>query len=93
MRLRPWRFTAARGSHILSTAALYVRLTGDRRFLRDATPQLSDLVERIAQQGYTQVLYVSHVPEELPSCINQWLQLVPHASGGSTALVSDVAPT
>jgi hypothetical protein len=50
MRLRPWRFTAARGSHILSTAAVYVRLTGDRRFLRDATPQLSDLVERIAQR-------------------------------------------
>ena len=50
MRLRPWRFTAARGSHILSTAALYVRLTGDRGFLREATPQLSHLVERIAQR-------------------------------------------
>lgn len=54
--------------------------------------QFIALVERIAQQGYTQVLYVSHVAEELPKCINQWLQLVPHENGGSTASVSDVAP-
>lgn len=54
--------------------------------------QFIALVECIAQQGYTQVLYVSHVPEELPSCINQWLQLVPHVNGGSTAVVSDAAP-
>ena len=50
--------------------------------------QFLALVERIAQQGYTQVLYVSHVAEELPKCINQWLQLVPHANGGSTAVVN-----
>ncbi|MFT3930222.1 MAG: ATP-binding cassette domain-containing protein [Spongiibacteraceae bacterium] len=55
--------------------------------------QFIALVERIAQQGYTQILYVSHVPEELPNCINQWLQLVPHEQGGSTAVVSDSAPT
>ncbi len=54
--------------------------------------QFLALVERIAQQGYTQVLYVSHVAEELPKCINQWLQLVPHENGGSTAAVSDAAP-
>ena len=48
MRLRPWRFTAARASHILSTSALYVRLTGDRDFLREATPELSHLVDRIS---------------------------------------------
>ena len=48
MRLRPFRFTAARGSHILSTAALYVRLTGDRDFLRAATPELAYLVDRIS---------------------------------------------
>jgi molybdate transport system ATP-binding protein len=46
------------------------------------------LVDRIATQGYTQILFVSHVPEDLPACINQWLQLVPHADGGSTAQVS-----
>jgi hypothetical protein len=52
MRLRPWRFTAFRGAHILSTAALYVRLTGDRAFLRSATPELAHLVDRIAaRQG------------------------------------------
>lgn len=54
--------------------------------------QFIALVERIAQQGHTQILYVSHVPAELPNCINQWLQLVPHENGGSTALVSDTAP-
>jgi len=54
--------------------------------------QFIALVEHIARQGYTQVLYVSHVAEELPRCINQWLQLVPHENGGSTAIVSDAAP-
>lgn len=54
--------------------------------------QFIALVERIAQQGYTQVLYVSHVAEELPACINQWLQLVPHENGGSTAIVNGTAP-
>ncbi len=54
--------------------------------------QFLALVERIAQQGYTQILYVSHMAEELPNCINQWLQLVPHVNGGSTAAVSTAAP-
>jgi molybdate transport system ATP-binding protein len=54
--------------------------------------QFIALVERIAEQGYTQVLYVSHVPEELPKCINQWLQLVPHENGGSKAVVSEAPP-
>ena len=40
MRLRPWRFTAFRGAHILSTAAAYYRLTHDRAFLRAETPAL-----------------------------------------------------
>ena len=52
MRLRPWRFTAFRGAHILSTAALYYRLTRDRAFLRAETPALAGLVRRIAaRQG------------------------------------------
>lgn len=50
------------------------------------------LADRIAAQGYTQILFVSHVPEDLPACINQWLQLVPHADGGSTAQVTTQAP-
>ena len=48
MRLRPARFTAFRGAHILSTAATYYRLTRDRAFLRAETPALDRLVERIA---------------------------------------------
>jgi hypothetical protein len=48
MHIRPWRFTAFRASHILSTAATYYRLTRDRTFLRTQTPSLAALVERIA---------------------------------------------
>src|SRR5215470_846667 len=48
MRVRPWRFTAFRGAHILGTAALYYRLTGDRSFLRAETPAFERLVARIA---------------------------------------------
>jgi hypothetical protein len=48
IRLRPWRFTAFRAGHILSTAALYYRLTHDRVFLQRQTPSLARLVERIA---------------------------------------------
>jgi hypothetical protein len=48
MRLRPQRFTASRGAHILSTAATYYRLTRDRAFLRTETPALDGLVKRIA---------------------------------------------
>lgn len=47
------------------------------------------LVDRIATQGYTQILFVSHVPEDLPGCINQWLQLIPHEHGGSTAQITE----
>lgn len=50
MHLRPWRFTAFRGAHILSTAALYYRLTGDRSFLTAETPALEGLVVRIAER-------------------------------------------
>lgn len=54
--------------------------------------QLIALVNRIAAQGHTQILYVTHVAEELPACINQWLQLVPHENGGHTAVISDTPP-
>ena len=47
MRTRPWRFTAFRGGHILTTAALYVRLTHDTSFLHSASPELGQLVDRI----------------------------------------------
>jgi hypothetical protein len=48
MRVRPWRFTAFRGAHILATAASYYRLTRDRAFLRAETPALGRIVARIA---------------------------------------------
>lgn len=51
--------------------------------------QFLALIDRIATQRHTQILYVSHVAEELPMCINQWLQLVPHAEGGFTAVIED----
>jgi hypothetical protein len=50
MKLRPKRFTAFRGAHILATAAAYYRLTRDRPFLRTQTPALAHLVARIAQR-------------------------------------------
>jgi hypothetical protein len=50
MRLRPWRFTAFRGAHILSTAATYYRLTRDGAFLAASTPELAHLVQRIASR-------------------------------------------
>lgn len=51
-----------------------------------------NLVDRIAAQGHTQVLFVSHEAGQLPDCINQWMQLVPHAQGGYTAQVSTSRP-
>ncbi len=41
------RFSAFRAGHLLSTAALYYRLTGDRAFVRRETPGLARLVLRI----------------------------------------------
>jgi hypothetical protein len=53
MRLRPWRFTAFRAAHILSTSAVYYRLTHDRAFLHAVTPELNALVGRIAERQRT----------------------------------------
>lgn len=46
------------------------------------------LVDQIAGRGDCHILYVSHNPKEMPSCINQWLELVPHPRGGYTAELS-----
>ncbi len=54
--------------------------------------QFLALVDRIAAQGHTQVLFISHEAGQLPTCINQWLRLVPHEAGGYTAEVSDSPP-
>ena len=50
MRVRPWRFTAFRGGHLISTAAAYYELTRDRQFVAEATPELERLVLRIASR-------------------------------------------
>lgn len=53
MHIRPWRFTAFRGGHILLTSARYYRLTRDREFLREETPALTEMVGRIAARQLT----------------------------------------
>ncbi len=66
MRLRPSRFTAFRGGHILTTAASYYRLTRDRAFLRAETPALARIVARIAaRQRHTGPAKGRLVPEPL----------------------------
>lgn len=42
------------------------------------------LLDAIAAQTATQLLYVSHVPEEQPDCINRRYRLVPVSGGGHT---------
>lgn len=46
------------------------------------------VVDQIAARGDCHILYVSHTADEMPGCINQHLQLVPHPQGGFTAAVS-----
>lgn len=46
------------------------------------------LIDKIAEHGDCHILYVSHTAEEMPGCINQRLELVPHDEGGYTGLVS-----
>jgi hypothetical protein len=50
LRRKPKRFTTFRAGHLLSTAAFYYRSTHDRTFLRKTTPELHQLVERIARR-------------------------------------------
>ncbi len=47
LRRKPKRFTAFRAGHLLSTAALYYRLTRDRSFIKLETPELARLVRQI----------------------------------------------
>lgn len=50
--------------------------------------KILSLIDHIAASGRSHILYVSHVSEELPSCISQRLQLVTHPKGGHTSNVS-----
>ncbi len=66
IRADPTTFRAFRGGHILSTAALYVRATRDRAFLRAETPALADVVATIAaRQRHTGKLKGQLIPEAL----------------------------
>ena len=66
IRADPTAFRAFRGGHILSTAALYVRNTRDRAFLRAETPALADVVARIAaRQRHVGKLKGQLIPEAL----------------------------
>jgi hypothetical protein len=47
LRRKPKRFTAFRAGHLLSTAALYYRLTRDRSFIKLETPELARLVRQL----------------------------------------------
>lgn len=46
------------------------------------------LIDKIAERGDCHILYVSHSANEMPRCINQQLQLVPHPEGGHTNTIS-----
>jgi hypothetical protein len=48
LKRKPKRFTTFRAGHLLSTAAFYYRMTHDRTFLRETTPELRRLVNRIS---------------------------------------------
>ena len=50
LQARPERFTAWRAAHVLTTAAYYYRLTHDTLFVREETPALAALVNRIARR-------------------------------------------
>lgn len=51
--------------------------------------QILAIVDQIAERGDCHILYVSHTANEMPTCINQHLALVPHTAGGFTAHVSE----
>ena len=51
--------------------------------------RLLGAVGQIAAHGQTRILFVSHRSEELPECINQFMDLVPAAQGGYTAQIRE----
>jgi hypothetical protein len=70
LRKKPQRFTVFRAGHLLSTAAYYYRLTHDRTFVRQTTPELHQLVDRIAQRRIRSGPKRGHLePEPLSSDI------------------------
>ena len=51
--------------------------------------KLLGAVDQIAAHGQTRILFVSHRSEEVPECINQFMDLTPAAQGGYTALIRE----
>ena len=46
------------------------------------------VIDILASKGFTQILYVTHAPEDRIKCINNLLHLVPSDLGGFTAKIS-----
>jgi hypothetical protein len=70
LKQKPKRFTAFRAGHLLSTAAVYYRITRDRTFIHDETPELSRLVSMIrARQVRSGPVKGRLQPEQLSSDI------------------------
>lgn len=51
--------------------------------------KLLGAVDQIAAHGQTRILFVSHRSEEVPDCINQFMDLVPSDKGGYTAHIRE----
>jgi molybdate transport system ATP-binding protein len=51
--------------------------------------KLLGAIDQIANHGQTRILFVSHRREEVPECINQFLDLVPSDQGGYTAQIRE----
>jgi molybdate transport system ATP-binding protein len=55
----------------------------------DQKSKLLGAVDQIASHDQTRILFVSHRSEEVPECINQFLDLVPSNQGGYTAQIRE----
>jgi molybdate transport system ATP-binding protein len=49
-------------------------------------------LDKIAARTMTRLIYVSHVEDEQPGCINQWLRFSPAPEGGHTLVTAPVSP-
>lgn len=53
--------------------------------------QILALIDQVAAQSDTHILYVSHTASERPECINQQLMLLPHPEGGYTSVCERIS--
>ena len=59
---------------------------------RTARARFLTILDRVGQNETVQLLYVTHLPGELPACITHRLRLVPTAQGGFTAETQRTRP-